>query len=345
VGLGAPLGSGIQSIRLQNKNAGDQRLVLYTDSLSQIEATTYHTFYSKEKTPLQARLKFAPEKSIMADKITVQDDTHVTIEFKLPKGVYPSPDNDFPVLQIYSESAGVADLSEALTVVSDKEGEPVWAKELMWKHQGTIQFPFLPILEETIRNLYYHVPMWFGMMIILFVSFIYAIQTLRRPSDEQAFDKSYNPHIEADIRSAAFATVGVLFGVLGIVTGAFWAKHTWGYYWSWDVKQNTSAIALLIYLAYFVLRSSIDDIDKRSRLSAIYNIFSFAMLIPLLYIIPRQYDSLHPGAEGNPAFKSYDLDSTMRLVFYPSIIAFTLLGVWIASLIIRYERIKWKRMI
>ena len=103
-----------------------------------------------------------------------------------------------------------------------------------------------------------------------------------------------------------------------------------------------TVIALLIYLAYFILRAVFDDPDKRARISAVYNIFAFAALIPLIYVIPRLTDSLHPGAGGNPALGGEDLDNTMRLVFYPAIIGWTLIGLWMASLLARLEKVRLK---
>ena len=103
-----------------------------------------------------------------------------------------------------------------------------------------------------------------------------------------------------------------------------------------------TAVALLIYLAYFILRSSFDEPEKGARLAAVYNIFAFASLIPLLYIVPRMFASLHPGATGNPAFGSEDLDNTMRMVFYPAGIGWTLLGFWIASVAYRVEKLQQK---
>jgi len=111
-----------------------------------------------------------------------------------------------------------------------------------------------------------------------------------------------------------------------------WAQFTWGAWWSGDPKQNTSAIAILIYLAYLVLRGSFNEEQQRARISAVYNIFAFACLVPLLFILPRLTDSLHPGNGGNPGFGAYDLDNRMRVVFYPAVIGWTLLGFWIASL-------------
>src|SRR5690606_26213372 len=116
-----------------------------------------------------------------------------------------------------------------------------------------------------------------------------------------------------------------------------WANYTWGSPWSGDPKQNGSAIALLIYLAYFVLRNSLEDKQQRGRISAVYNIFAFAALIPLLFILPRLTDSLHPGNGGNPGFNSYDLDSRLRMVFYPAVLGWTLLGIWVVNVRSRFE--------
>jgi heme exporter protein C len=190
------------------------------------------------------------------------------------------------------------------------------------------QAPRLNILNETVRNLYFHVPMWFGMIILLTISVVYSIKYL---------NSSKPVH---DIMAISFANTGVFFGILGIITGMVWANFTWGEPWSGDPKQNAAAIALLIYFAYFVLRGSLQDPQQRSRISAIYNIFAYAALIPLLFILPRLTDSLHPGSGGNPGFNAYDLDSRLRAVFYPAVIGWTLLGVWITSIGVRYTLVK-----
>jgi heme exporter protein C len=124
-----------------------------------------------------------------------------------------------------------------------------------------------------------------------------------------------------------------------------WANYTWGAPWHGDPKQIGAAIALLVYFAYFVLRGSFDNQEQRARLSSIYNIFAFATMVPLLFIIPRLPDvaSVHPGNGGNPGFNAYDLDSRMRLVFYPAVIGWFLVGLWIVTLRVRvkalYEKI------
>jgi heme exporter protein C len=191
--------------------------------------------------------------------------------------------------------------------------------------------PDLPILEQSIRNLYYHVPMWFGMILLLLASMINAIQVLNKK------DLTY------DIKSEAYATTAMTFGVIGLFTGMIWAKNTWGAYWTNDPKLNSAAIGMLMYAAYFVLRSSIDDEEKKARVSAVYNIFSFPVFVVLVFVLPRLTDSLHPGNGGNPGFNSYDLDSRLRMVFYPAVIGWSLIGFWMSDLSIRTLFIEHKK--
>ncbi len=202
--------------------------------------------------------------------------------------------------------------------------------------------PHLPALQETIRNLFFHVCMWFGMMILFTVSVVNAIKYLR------------SNNLVHDINSRHYASVGILFGILGYATGTIWMLYTWAdpnnpasasfSAIAREPKLIGAAIALLIYFAYMVLRDSIQDIDKKARISAVYNIFAYAFLFPTIWILPRVLDSLHPGKEGNPALNFNDIDSSMRLVFYPAVIGWTLLGVWIASLKIRLTLIKEKKL-
>jgi heme exporter protein C len=191
--------------------------------------------------------------------------------------------------------------------------------------------PDLPILEQSIRNLYYHVPMWFGMLALLIASMIHAIKFLSKQK------------MENDLQSAAYANVGLFFGVMGLITGMIWAKNTWGTYWTNDPKLNSAAIGMLIYLAYVVLRSSIEDEEKRARVSAVYNIFSFPIFCVLIFVLPRLTDSLHPGNGGNPGFNSYDLDNRLRMVFYPAVIGWTLIGFWLANITIRYKKLSFNQ--
>lgn len=191
--------------------------------------------------------------------------------------------------------------------------------------------PALDILNETIRNLYFHVPMWFTMIGLFAGACYYSIKYLRTSS------------LVDDINASALTNVGLLFSVLGMVTGMEWASFTWGEPWSNDPKQLGTALSMLIYFAYLVLRNGIQDEDKRARIAAVYNIFAFALMIPLLWVLPRMVDSLHPGNGGNPGFNTYDLDRGMRLVFYPAVIGWLILGIWISTLATRLRLIGFHR--
>ncbi|MBP9140563.1 MAG: cytochrome c biogenesis protein CcsA [Chitinophagales bacterium] len=184
--------------------------------------------------------------------------------------------------------------------------------------------PRLPILNESIRNLYFHVPMWFAMIAIYATSAMYSTKYLR------------SQNLKHDLYANAATIVGNLLGWLGMFTGMLWARFTWGDWWNGDVKQIASLVALCIYLAYAILRNAIDDVDKRARIAAVYNLFAFPLLITLIFIVPRMYDSLHPGNGGNPAFGGYDLDHQMRLIFYPTIIGWIFMSFWLANIVWRW---------
>ena len=186
--------------------------------------------------------------------------------------------------------------------------------------------PRMPILNESIRNVYFHVPLWFGMITLLTASIVFAIRYLRHGK------------LGDDLVSVEFANTAILFGLLGCATGSIWATFTWGDPWPNDPKLNSVAVGMLLYLAYVVVRGAFDDEQRRGRISAVYNILAFAVFIPLIFILPRLNPSLHPGNGGNPAFGQYDMNSQMRMVFYPAVIGFTLLGVWITQLRVRLRR-------
>lgn len=203
-----------------------------------------------------------------------------------------------------------------------------------------IKIPNLPALEETSRNLFFHVGMWMAMMTLFTVSFVNSIRYLR------TFNLRY------DIYSRQYAVVGIVFGILGYSTGAIWMSYTWAdpnnpLFQSFgalarEPKLIGAAIALLIYAAYLVLRDSITDMDKRARISAVYNIFAYAMLFPAIWIVPRLLPSLHPGQEGNPAMNFKHVSPEMRIVELPAFIGWSLLGVWITTLKIRLMMLKEK---
>lgn len=190
--------------------------------------------------------------------------------------------------------------------------------------------PALNIVNESIRNLYFHVPMWFGMMLLFIVGVFYAIRFLS------------SSNMKYDLYSEQFTKVGVLYGMLGMVTGMEWANYTWGAPWSNDPKQLSSALSLLVYLAYLALRGTIPDYEKKAKVAAVFNVFAFFIMIPLIMVLPRLTDSLHPGNGGNPGFG--DAAPEMKPIFYTAVIGWFLLGIWISTISIRIKLIEKKEI-
>lgn len=192
------------------------------------------------------------------------------------------------------------------------------------------EIPFQPVIFETIRNLMFHVPMWFTMFFIMLIGFISSIKYLNKPKRE------------FDLRAEAANRVGITFAVLGLITGSIWARFTWGSWWVNDPQLNGALVTFLIYVGYLVLRAGIDDEQKRARVAAVFNIFAYVILFILLMILPRFSEGLHPGKGGNPGFNSYDLDSSLRAIFYPAVLGWILLGYWIYRLRLRMNRLELK---
>ncbi len=191
--------------------------------------------------------------------------------------------------------------------------------------------PRLPILNETIRNLYYHVPLWWAMMFQMGISLFYSAKFLKG-ENKQDERFAYNA-----------ALVGILLSIPGLITGSLWARYTWGTWWTFqDPKLNGVAIGILIYLIYFILRASIIQETARARVSSVFNIFAFVMFMLFIMVFPRLTDSLHPGNGGNPAFGKYDLDNNMRLIFYSAVIGWMCFSGWLLNILNRISLIKSK---
>ena len=314
-GILTPLKPGLPSVYPINGKTGNALT---------LDITGYNTHFDKTKAQ-RVWLKL-DDQSLSATSLVATSSNQLKATFDIPTFL-PSKDEVVELsLVTDNEIDGASVLPSAIFIkqaaVDSVKGQALWkntAIENLHQKEG-ITFPYRNILRETIRNLYYHVSLWFAMFILLTAAVVYSINYLNKGN------------IKDDHRAYALISIAVVYGLLGCATGSIWAKNTWGTWWTMDVKLNMSAIFMLIYLAYFVLRGSFQDEIKRARLTSVYNIFAFASIIPLLFVIPRLVDSLHPGNGGNPGFGGEDLDNTMRMAFYPAIIGMTLLGFWIADL-------------
>lgn len=322
-GLLIPLGSGIVSVAPENVSARDYVV---------LNISAYNTQFDQKDTSLKFFLKSG---NIISCGIieTINSSNEAIVGFNMPDNEQIDNKKTYFSLIIQNEKNGTFFLRKALLVEPYAENlmntlDESCPSEITITQATGLTFPYREILYESIRNLFFHVPMWFAMILLLLFAFIANIKYLG--SNNQLFDTI----------AASFSAVALFFGTLGILTGMQWANFTWGAPWINDPKLNGAAVGMLIYLAYFVLRGSLENEQTRARVSAVYGIFAFIIFIVFIFVLPRLSDSLHPGSGGNPGFNTYDLDNTMRPVFYSAVLGFTGIGYWIASIIIRYRLIK-----
>jgi len=179
------------------------------------------------------------------------------------------------------------------------------------------------------RIIFFHVPLaWVGVLAYL-VSMLNAVRYLR--SFALTFDR----------RAAFNAEIGFVFTLLATVTGAIFARFTWGMYWNWDPRQTSIFILLIIYGAYFLLRSAVEDEERRAKMSSVYSILAFIAVPFLVFIIPRIYMSLHPDPIINVEGR-LKMDAAMLAVFLASLAGFTGIYFWLTGLHLRIIRLKEK---
>jgi heme exporter protein C len=266
------------------------------------------------------------------------DDRHAEFTFDIPKFLPLSVDYENASLLVKVEGSDLAIRPMAVSVEQDSMnttlGTTLWNATMQTDRTWTFSYPYRNILYETVRNTWFHVPTWFAMFTLFGIAVFNSIQYLRKKK------------LSYDIAAASYTQVGVLFGLLGLFTGGLWANYTWGEPFPRDIKIIMTYTCLAIYFAYFILRAGFESEETKARVSAVYSVFAFVSLVPLLYVVPKLApDSLHPGNGGNPAFGSQDMDNTMRLVFYPSVLGWILVAIWIASLVERYNVLKEKKML
>ena len=316
-----PLGPGIQDVVVTQTELTDK------GGVYEVEVIGHGTHFS-ETAPRVFLLR--GKGALNATAVKSLDDTHLKCRVRLP-AVIPSPSFDVYVNNEIDGTMSYANgfFASGLKVVSKATlpDDPGVLENLSASNLG-FHFPFQPNIMESIRNLMLHVPMWFTMFLLMGISFAQSIRTLRLGGDP-----------DRDLRAVASVKVGLWFGVLGLLTGSLWARFTWGAWWVDDPQLNGAFVTVMVYAGYLVLRGSVQDAKLRSRLSAVYNLFGFCLLVVLLMVLPRFTESLHPGKGGNPAFSSYDLDSALRAAFYPAVLGWMILGTWMYSLQLNMERL------
>ena len=174
---------------------------------------------------------------------------------------------------------------------------------------------------ETSRILFFHVPQaWVATLSFLISMVGSSIYLARR-------------NLKADNLALSAAELGLLFCLLATASGSIFAKAAWGSFWNWDPRETSIVILLMIYGAYFALRSAVGDPEKRRVFGAVYSILAFVTVPFLVFVVPRITASLHPENTMNPAKPGMD-PKTLK-VFLGSLLAYTGLFIWILRLRLR----------
>ncbi|GBD07075.1 Heme exporter protein C [bacterium HR21] len=211
--------------------------------------------------------------------------------------------------------------------------DTLWIAQRVRSLEPFLVLPYIPGLGERARILYFHVPLAWIAVFAYAIAALAALRYLRRRD------------LEAESRAVAAAALGTLFAVLATATGAIWARFNWGAFWNWDPRQTTIVVLLLIYLAYFVLRGSLPEGERRARLGSVYLLFAFVAVPVLVFILPRMMESLHPGGKGDVTIgpvldpNPEALDTLKQVLFSGSLLAFTALFGWLWSLGVRVVRL------
>jgi heme exporter protein C len=219
------------------------------------------------------------------------------------------------------------------------EPEKVYVVESIVALDPIIMLPYVLGLEERARIMFFHVPMSWVAVVAYLIAMVYAIRYLRTRD------------LGLDRISMAASSVGTLYTVLATLTGAVWAKFNWGSFWNWDPRETSIFVLLLIYAAYFLLRSSIQDPATRARLSAAYSIVAFITVPFFIFVLPRLMSGLHPGSADDSTngplldARSDVINPVKQFIFSFSLFAFTLVFFWLVNLRVRLDALLERRSV
>lgn len=138
-----------------------------------------------------------------------------------------------------------------------------------------------------------------------------------------------------DILALSSVEVGLTFIAMAIISGSLWARPIWGTYWTWEPRLTISAVQLLIYTAYEMLRRTVEGPERQARFAAVYGIVAF-VTVPLSWFAIRWWRSIHPAILSGE--EKMALTPSMLQTLLVSLAAFTLLYATLLRQRMRLER-------
>jgi heme exporter protein C len=177
--------------------------------------------------------------------------------------------------------------------------------------------PTEAVMGDVQRVFYFHVAAgWVGMLSFVAAA-VAGIVYLR--SGDHAWD----------IVGLSAVEIGIAFIFINLVTGSIWARPIWNTWWTWDPRLTTATIMELIYAAYIMLRSGIEDPDRRARFGAVYAIVG-VISVPLTFYSARLFRTIHPvviGGSDPSAQGTFDMTPRMLQTFMFSLLTFSFIFI------------------
>jgi len=182
---------------------------------------------------------------------------------------------------------------------------------------GLVWAPPDAMMGNAQRIMYVHFPSWIATALGYVTAFVCSILYLA--GRREKFDYLAQAGVE----------VGVLFNTTGLITGSIWGRPTWGVWWTWDPRLTTTAIMLIIFVGYLLVRAFLEDLDARARVGAVVAIVGFVTL-PVVYFSVRWWRTLH-----QPQSSPSTVDPRMVVALRVMMITFALIASYLMSR--RYE--------
>ncbi len=174
--------------------------------------------------------------------------------------------------------------------------------------------PLERVMGAVQKVFYFHVAAgWVGMLSFLMAAIVGVLYLIRKD-------------LKWDFVGVAAVEIGIAFTLINVVTGAIWARPIWNTWWTWDPRLTTATIMELVYFAYLMLRSGIEEPERRARFGAVYAIIGF-LSVPLTFFSIRLFRTIHPvviGSNDPGAMGAFDMTPRMTQVFLFSLVAFTI---------------------
>ena len=176
---------------------------------------------------------------------------------------------------------------------------------------------------DVFRIFFYHFPSWVGMGLFFAINLACSLIYLAVRNKNQVLA------LKSDALAVASAEIGVVYCLIGLVTGSLWGRAVWGIWWTWDARLTSTLVLWLIYVAYLLLRRFAAG-PQMKTLAAVMAIFGY-LDVPLVYMSTRWWRTQHPAPVFGGSQGSGVAHVMMPAVWW-NLAGWVMWGIFVASL-------------